>query len=64
MTQGVTIVDGPPDEPIIVMTWGVLQMPVERQVTPQRALQLAADLINAALKREPRVAGPTLTKEN
>lgn len=52
--QGITVVDGPPDEPIILMSWGVMQQPVERQVTPTRALQIAADLINAALKREPR----------
>lgn len=44
--SGVSVVKGP-GEPITVMVWG--KTLYRREITRERALQLAADLINAAL---------------
>ena len=49
--EGIAVVDAP-EEPIRLMVWGGDLDPVYREISPRRALQLAADLVEAVLKRK------------
>lgn len=55
-SQGLTVTNEDPKQPIMVMAWGIGRQPVHTAIDDSNALRIAAELIEAVRVRAARIA--------